>query len=430
MCDNGTCVVTSEDGSVCPLYDVNRGAKDCEYSTCSPFAMGADPTTGCLNQYNDTFCELDIPGSFACRSETCSPLEPTANTTTGCYVFLDDSVCDVDGLACTYDQCLPDAMGADVNGCIQSNYTAYTPCPTGGDTYSCTVDQCDDTFNCFSTPHDELCNDNDPCTTDLCVASPSAQNTTTGCNNTAIIGSGPVCTVDADCNLNLTCTENYCCGGFCYNVTNNGDLNTMCQVLKWTSPGETLDCPDCMACNNDTICNDFENSLNCPGDCDNCVNDGVCAPNEGEQCGDCGDMHCIANGVCEEDENRHNCEDDCEDCDSDGVCDIGENSSCSDCTTPCATPSDGRCDPEENAAVCDPELNCDCNPAVCNGDGICDFDEDESCIDCKSTACAPNTKCEVNENYHNCAADCDMCATDGMCAQGENASCIDCNTCV
>lgn len=418
----------SENGAVIAMRTVGR-------TTVAPFATH-NPPTNPLTQLqraqiliwqktaNVAACNA-IFETGSCNygsNATCAVGNCTAFDT--CTMVVNNTAC-MGGpcMECNNFACDPFGVGANTTtGCNGMFYPDMTPCSTCfQDNITCTVQQCNSTHNCVTVPLDILCDDSDPCTLDSC-------NATTGCVHTPINGTGIVCAVNSTCNDNNSCTTDYCCGGRCLYVNNTGDYNGMCQVLGFN---ETFpSCPDCAACNNNSICEMFENAATCPNDCSNCTNDGVCGPMEGEQCFDCNDNPCIPDGVCGEGENRHNCDADCDNCNHDSVCDVFENAACSDCCgASCNMPGNGVCSACEGAAACTNDQICDCNPAICNLDGVCDFNENEACEDCLSTHCTPNGKCEVNENNHNCTEDCTGCVNDGMCEVYENASCIDCRIC-
>lgn len=269
-------------------------AGTCDYGSNATCAFGnCTAFNTCTMVANDTLC-LGGPCS-ECNNFMCSPFSPGANATTGCtgMFYPDLSPC---------------------SSCFQDNIT-------------CTVQTCNSTHNCVTTPINSLCDDSDPCTLDIC-------NVTTGCVHTLINGTGAVCTTNSSCNDANSCTTDYCCGGRCLYVSNNGDYNGMCQVVGFN---ETIGCPDCLGCNNNTICEKYENAATCPNDCNHCNSNGVCDPNEGEQCVDCQSTPCIPDGICAQNENGHNCAPDCTGCDYDGICDVTENTSCPDCCSSCVT---------------------------------------------------------------------------------------------
>lgn len=339
-----------------------------------------------------------------------------------CTMVVNASVCvDMSCLPCSTFECSPFSMGANATtGCYYNLFPALTACGNcSDDNITCTTQQCNSTGSCITTPIDSLCDDSNSCTVDTC-------NVTVGCVYTPTNGTGGACVTNSSCDDSNSCTTDICCGGFCFYSNNTGDWNHMCQVVGFNETNPS--CPDCANCTINGICNWWENAATCPADCNNCNNNTVCDPNEGEQCVDCRTTPCIPDGVCVANENQHNCPDDCATCNTDGVCDVFENANCTDCCSTCVMPNDGTCTACEGADTCTPDGRCDCDPAICNYDGICDFYENDACADC-TPRCVPNGKCEVNENAHVCPEDCGGCVTDGMCASGENASCPDCVQC-
>lgn len=321
-------------------------------------------------------------------------------------------------MECSNFMCDPFGVGTNTTtGCNGANYIVGSPCSTCfQDNITCTVQQCNGTLSCITTPINALCDDGDPCTTNTC-------NVTTGCVFTPLNGTGAICVTNASCNDNNSCTTDYCCGGRCLYVNNTGDYNGMCQVVGFNETNPS--CPDCANCTINGICNWWENAATCPADCNHCNNNTICDVNEGEQCPDCRTTPCIPDGICEVNENQHNCKDDCRTCNNDTVCDVFENPSCPDCCTNCTAPNDGVCSACEGADTCTPGGSCDCDPAICNANGICDFYENDACPDC-TPRCIPDTRCAINENAHVCPEDCTGCLDDGVCERGENASCRDC----
>ncbi len=121
----------------------------------------------------------------------------------------------------------------------------------------------------------DLCDDNNPCTQDLC-------NTFRGCNNTTII----------DCNEKNTCTNDDCDDGiYCngYEVCKEG------ECYEGTPPA----CDDGIDCTDDYCDPELDVCLNVPNSdyCDNellCDGEEICDPNSGCQPGEdpCPGMAC------------------------------------------------------------------------------------------------------------------------------------------
>ena len=109
------------------------------------------------------------------------------------------------------------------------------------------------------------------------------------------------------------------------------------------------------SCDYDYFCEPTEDQ-ECCADCniaiDHCPTDGICSADEGDECPDC-------NGSCGG---------------STGGPGGGDTISCN---------HDSFCSPQEDQVCCN-----DCAPPFCNPNGICDFDEDDSCPDCNDQ-CGP-----------------------------------------
>ncbi len=177
-----------------------------------------------------------------------------------------------------------------------------------------------------------------------------------------------------------------------------------------TQPAEKSYCGD-------NVCNDKENSDNCPQDCPVICGDNLCNGNENNAlCPDdcpiiCGDYRCEGN------ETNRLCPLDCQAVCGNNVCDIGETYVLcpKDCKIVCG---DGSCDGNEDHNSCP----ADC-PAIC-GDNACNGTEDhDSCpTDCrKITRCGDNA-CEAGETRQSCPIDCPTVCGDGHCevAAGES----------
>jgi hypothetical protein len=139
---------------------------------------------------------------------------------------------------------------------------------------------------------------------------------------------------------------------------------------------DTAACTGCPTCDDDGICEAFENCDSCPNDCRSgttatCGN-GVCESADGEDCLNCAsDCNGVQGG---KPANRYCCGAGggtnpvpC----SDSRCSQSGNT----CSTANATPSccgDGTCEGDESSTNCE----IDCGPAGFCGDGTCDFDED------------------------------------------------------
>jgi hypothetical protein len=157
-------------------------------------------------------------------------------------------------------------------------------------------------------------------------------------------------------------------------------------------------CTGCPQCDNDGICELFE-------DCGNCAND--CRSGSGAFCG---------NGICEigDGENCQNCAADCN-----GKLG-GKPSSryCCGTDTDCNDPF-GRCVGGGNTCALGTQ------PTSCCGDGSCTGDEDGfNCeIDCGAPASCGDGTCAADEDCGSCPADCPPVSEAGNCTDGVDNDC-------
>jgi hypothetical protein len=233
---------------------------------------------------------------------------------------------------CTSDVCNP-AIPAPTNPCV------FTPGALNcNDNDPCTSDACVPGTGCVNTPGALNCNDNDPCTTDACVPG-------TGCVNTP----GAL-----NCNDNDPCTNDAC-------VPGTGCVNT---------PG-ALNCNDNDPCTDDA-CVPGTGCVNTPGgkncnDNDPCTND-ACVPGTGcvntPGALDCDDHDKCTNDACVPGTGCVNTPGglDCDDHDQ--------------CTT-------DRCDPVEGCINTPGALNCDDNDP-CTDDRC---DPVEGCVNTDNGQC-------------------------------------------
>jgi hypothetical protein len=160
-----------------------------------------------------------------------------------------------------------------------------------------------------------------------------------------------------------------------------------------TTCNEDTDECDLLSCGNGT-CDPGEDCNNCSdcisgtggGTCGACFKgkcDGVCHPvKEGPECSDCAPSYCCGDGVCDNGEDSFNCPLDCgvpAVC-GDGTCDPDEDPC--NCSQDCGNPP---------AEVCNDGVDNDCNGAVDCDDGECDTDPACACKVKKET-------CQVNED--------------------------------
>jgi hypothetical protein len=155
-------------------------------------------------------------------------------------------------------------------------------------------------------------------------------------------------------------------------------------------------CTGCPSCDDDGVCEPFE-------DCNNCPND--CRTGSGAVCGN-------------------------------GVCEIGDGEDCLSCPSDCNGRTGGK---PRNRYCCGLDVDCtdsrcvaggnDCatsTPASCCGDGSCTGDEDGlNCeIDCGPPGTCGDGTCNSDENCSNCLIDCPPDANEfGKCTDGVDNDC-------
>ncbi len=196
---------------------------------------------------------------------------------------------------------------------------------------------------------------------------------------------------------------------------------------------------------------DFEDSSNCPSDC--YCGDMICDAQESVwSCSDC--MACNCDGICEDFEEALGC-DDCSPlgstCNCDTVCDAGESvETCEDCNTPPSFCGDSNCDAGEDifncpgdCAVCgdmtcsppvEDEFNCpgDCSVGPVCGNTICEVGEDPILCpeDCSGGGFCGDMTCDPGEDEFSCPQDCGGgpggCNYNMICDVFEDMSCPDC----
>jgi len=151
-CLNQPSDLPCDDGSVCTVSDK---CKDGQCSPGSPLSCDdgltctsdwCDPATGCVNIFNESSCDdkSECTINDKCSFGTCKGTP---------------RVCD-DGNVCTNDSCKPDLPGGCVHAANDKPCDDADPC-TLGDT--CSLGKC------VSGLGKLVCNDNNPCTGDVCT---------------------------------------------------------------------------------------------------------------------------------------------------------------------------------------------------------------------------------------------------------------------
>ncbi|MFQ5589878.1 MAG: dockerin type I domain-containing protein [Phycisphaerae bacterium] len=186
-----------------------------------------------------------------------------------------DADCD-DGNPCTTDVCLADGTCQNTPDC-----TSASDCDDGN---ACTTDTCDANGCCVFTPEcttDADCDDGNACTTDTCDAAGCCVYT-------------PDCTADTDCNDNNACTTDVCdpatgCCVFTPDCTTNADCDDNNACTTDVCDPASACCTNTPICTTDTDCDDGDvcttDTCRADGCCDNipeCTADTDC--DDGNPC--------------------------------------------------------------------------------------------------------------------------------------------------
>ena len=235
------------------------------------------------------------------------------------------------------------------------------------------------------------CDDQDPCTDDVCVAGTCEHTDNTAvcddldpCTENDVCAAGQCAGTEKDCDDQDVCTDDSCdATGTCQHADNTVGCddsdpcteNDVCAAGQCA--GTDKDCDDQDVCTDDSCdatgtCQHADNTAGCD-DSDPCTENDVCAAGQcagtDKDCDDqdvCTDDSCDAMGTCQYVNNAAGCDD--EDlCTEDDVCSAGvcagADKDCgddNDCTTDsCAA---GECSNVDASADCD-----DDNPCTING---------------------------------------------------------------
>jgi len=160
-----------------------------------------------------------------------------------------------DGTPCTADACAP------ASGCT---YTPVTGTPTCTDGNACTIGDVCQAGKCTG-PTPAPCNDQNPCTADVCYPDVGCTNvaTSTSCNDGSACTSFDQCVDKACVGTPIVCTDGDPCNG----------LET-CAVATGCKPGSNPDCDDGVDCTEDR-CDDAEGCIHIPNS-DLCDDDNPC----------------------------------------------------------------------------------------------------------------------------------------------------------
>ncbi len=470
-CDKGACsnvaladAATCSDGNDCTVGDACATgkcapgqAKSCDDGNpCTDDACQAG--LGCVNAANTAKCDDGIACTTGdvCVAGLCGGVN-----TCNCKA---DADCD-DKNACTADTCLGgkcvnkalDAGAAceDGNGCTSGDKCQGGSCVSGAavvcnDNNPCTDDLCDPkTGKCATNNNTSPCDDSNACTlVDLCTAGkcqPGAAKVcddkngcttdscdpTKGCStvdNTAACDDGSACTT-AD-----TCAGGKCVGGIAPNCDDkNPCTDDSCDIAS-----------GCLHVANTSVCSD-NNACTLGDSC----KDTACVPGEAINCGDgnpCTDDACDPAKGCSNANNSASCDDNdaCTTGDTcaAGACTMTKPVNCDD-SNPCTGDS---CDKVKGCVHTDLDAGTVCLAASCAGlshtaastctAGVCLPGEVTSCDDgngCTTDICDGAKGC-TNANNSTPCSDSNACTagdtcSSGLCISGNIISCDDKNGC-
>ncbi|MEC8024231.1 MAG: hypothetical protein VX223_09880, partial [Myxococcota bacterium] len=379
VCSNASCqgaIKNCSDGQFC------NGAETCQATTgtCLP-GSPPNPNDGiaCTYDYCDEALNkiVNAPqnqvcdnGQFCDGAETC-----VAGTGGGCQ----SNPLDVDdGVACTVDSCdegndkidhVPDNTkcndGKFCNGtevCSATQNCVSINVPNLNDGLNCTADTCDEaTDTIIHTANNTLCDDNNPCTTDVCV-----------------VGQGCIHEYHSNpCDDGEVCTTNdKCTGGVCLGTS----IDPACSCV----PGET----DCEAEYGDgNACNGY---LECQSDLQ-------CHVVNIPTCSTAGDTQCLKNKCVSQGATSATCQNVPEPssvgCDDGSACTVNDKcngaGACIGGAAPC---DDGN--PCTND-LCNPAAGCyhTYNTSTCNDGDFCTYDDTCSNGVCQGTVYSAGCQC-------------------------------------
>ena len=275
------------------------------------------------------------------------------------------------------------------------------------DGWSCTdTGPCDEDGQCINATHDELCGDENPCTTDLCDAALGCifQNNGLPCDDNEPCTTGDTCASGSciagppkTCNDDIDCTQDFCTSGIgCQFTPNDGlcDDGNVCTAENCNADTGCVVVSVGGACDDGNAC-----TLE-----DSCVN-GLCEPGVALVCDDentCTDDTCAPESGCLFVSNDDN------DCSNEDACDGLES---------CV---EGECIPGD-APVCDDQV--DCTDDSCDAELGCQYlPNDESCDDanpCTDNICDNAAGCQFLPNDALACTDEDECTLNDTCSAGE-----------
>ena len=415
------------DGSICTQNDTCKAGKcvagvatNCDDgNTCTLDACNA--VDGCTNPPVGGLCDAD--GSICTKWDVCKSGACTAGPAANCN----------DGNDCTLDTCDPN------NGDCSHNIEVLEGSECDADGSVCTVGDACKTGKCV--PGKETsCDDNHPCTDDLCSPLSGCQHAD---NSDACDADGNPCTVgDAcksggclpgkpkSCDDGSICTDDSCvkASGDCLHLAgNNGGKacnadNSTCTVGDKCVAGKCIAGPG-KVCSDGNVCTQDDcnpsggcvfphNTAPCDADGSLCTtNDackaGKCVPGDKLACSDnkiCTDDLCEAKIGCKFVFNKAPCDADGNGCTvgdacKSGKCAVGLTKSCSDgnnCTVDSCNAKNGECvfvgGPADGKA-CDDGNACTvadkCSGGKCVGGGASDCNDGNVCTkdSCAGSGC-------------------------------------------
>jgi hypothetical protein len=370
--------------------------------------------------------DADCSDGDICTDDICDPGE-------GCVHLFNTNPCS-DADPCTVDDvCTDGVCGGGPKDCDDTLYCngleycdpvtgvclSGTP-PDPDDGVECTADSCDDEQDLLANdPVDLACNDDNPCTDDLCDPVEGCQHTP----NVVLCDDLDPCTV-----------EDACFEGACEGVAKSCDDELYCNGIETCDPangdclpGTPLPVDDGVDCTFDFCDDELDDVIHTP-DHTKCDDDN-----------DCTDDTCsVISGGCQHVNNTLDC-DDADPCTLEDVCGAGicagvpkvcTNTLYCDGLETCS-PDSGDCVSGDAPAI-DDEVPCTLDSCDEEEDIVLNLPDDALCNDdngCTDDSCDPDLGCLFAPNSVACddgeeCTDGDACA-DGSCQAG-NWACEDC----
>ncbi len=432
LCKGAACTpgtpVSCDDGKVCTADSCDQ-AKGCVYAAA---AGGCDDGDACTagDTCGNGAC---LPGAATscdddnvCTDDSCDPK-------TGCVHLANAATCSDDdactqGDACKEAQCAPGAaLTCDDNNpctadlCNPKLGCTTAPMPVGAtctDGNACTVgDGCDGKGQCASGAVDS-CDDDNACTTDSC--DPSA-----GCTHT---NNDKPCTDGSVCTTGDQCAAGKCVGGGSFDCDDgNPCTDDSCDPkLGCVTMNNAAKCDDNNSCTTGETCSGGSCTATTPSQCDdgNVCTTESCDPTKGCQSAP-NTSPCADGDICTQDDTCKG-----------GSCVAGAPQSCGDgnpCTTDTCDAKSG-CVNLPGSATCSDGNACTKDDACVKGECVAQltFSCDDSQV-CTADSCDPKIGCQHKDIDVPCT-DGDPCTAGdackaGSCVSGPAADCDDGNVC-